>query len=177
MGNFEKIMKTITFFTLLGAILCGILFKIYRIDLLFTLTVSLSVTCYHISIRLLIGAIIDHLFHNKMDYNHKWFQQKSFEPILYKKLKVKQWKNKMPTYSPASFSIKEHSLQEIAGASCQAEIVHEVIVVFCFLPVLLSFVIDSFPVFLITSILSALVDMPFIIMQRYNRPRIVKMIK
>jgi len=177
MGTFEKIMKNFTIFTFLGAILCGVLFKIYHIDLLFTLTVTFSVTCYHISIRLLIGAIIDRLFHNKMDYHHKWFREKSFEPALYKKLKVKQWKNKMPTYSPASFSIKEHSLTEIIGASCQAEIVHEVIVIFCFLPVLLSFAIDSFPVFLITSVLSALVDMPFVIIQRYNRPRIVKMIK
>ena len=109
-------MKTITLFTLLGAILCGVLFKIYHIDLLFTLTVTFSVTCYHISIRLLIGAIIDRLFHNKMDYHHKWFREKSFEPTLYKKLKVKQWKNKMPTYSPASFSIKEHSLTEIIDA-------------------------------------------------------------
>lgn len=177
MGTFEKIMKSVTLFTFLGAILCGIFFNIYHIDLLFTFTVTFGVTCYHISIRLFIGEIIDRLFHNKMDYNHKWFRQKSFEPTLYKKLKVKQWKNKMPTYSPASFSIKDHSLTEIAGASCQAEIVHEVIVVFCFLPVLLSFVIDSFWVFLITSVLSAMVDMPFVIMQRYNRPRIVKMIK
>ena len=34
-----------------------------------------------------------------------------------------------------------------------------------------------YPVFIITSILSAMFDMTFVIIQRYNRQRIVKLIK
>lgn len=177
MGTFEKTMKYVTVGTLLGGIICGIFYNILQIDLLFTLTITFGVTCYHFAMRLLVGGIIVRIFHNRMNYNNKWFSQRSFEPALYKKLKVKQWKDKMPTYSPSTFSIKEHSWEEIAQASCQAEIVHEVIVVLCFLPILLVLVLDSVWVFLITSTLSALADTPFIIMQRYNRPRIVKMIQ
>ena len=57
---------------------------------------------------------------------------------------------------------------------CQAEIVHEVIVVLSFLPLLAAIPFGAFPVFLITSLLAAMYDLTFVIMQRYNRPRILK---
>ena len=53
---------------------------------------------------------------------------------MYKKLHVKKWKSKMPTYEPANFDLRIHTPEEIAGAMCQAELSHEVIVIFSFLP-------------------------------------------
>lgn len=177
MSIFEKIMKYIAVGTLIGAILLGISWRISHVDIMLTLTITFGVTFYHIAIRLLIGKIVDSIFHNQMNYNHRWFQAHRFEAPFYQKLKVKQWKNKIPTYSPASFSPKEHSWEEIVQASCQAEIVHEIIIVFCFLPLALIPIFDSIWAFLITSIISAMMDMPFVILQRYNRPRILRMIK
>ena len=58
---------------------------------------------------------------------------------------------------------------------CQAEIVHEVIIIFSFLPVLASYWFGSFAVFMITSIGAAAFDLMFVMIQRYNRPRIVKL--
>lgn len=177
MGTFEKIMKYFTVGLFLGTIICGILCNLFQIDFLFTLAVTFGVTCYHFAMRFFVGGITHHIFHNHMNYNNKWFSQLKFEPALYKKIKVKKWKNKMPTYSPASFSIKERSWEEIAQASCQAEIVHEIIIILSFVPLLLTFLLDSLWAFLITSILAAMLDMTFVIIQRYNRPRIIKMIR
>ena len=83
----------------------------------------------------------------------------------------------MPTYDPSCFDPKIHTWAEIAQAMCQAEIVHEVIVVLSFLPLLAAIPFGAFPVFLITSLLAAVYDLTFVIMQRYNRPRIIKFIK
>ena len=82
----------------------------------------------------------------------------------------------MPTYNPEFYSTEKHSLEEIAMVTCQAEIVHELIIIFSFVPVLFTLWFDSFWVFMITSIISALIDTLFVIMQRYNRPRITKLI-
>lgn len=83
----------------------------------------------------------------------------------------------MPTYEPANFDLRIHTPEEIAGAMCQAELSHEVIVIFSFLPLLTVPAFGAFWVFLITSVLSAMMDLSFAIMQRYNRPRIMKLCK
>ncbi len=94
---------------------------------------------------------------------------------LYKALHVKKWKNKMPTYEPTLFSPEKHSWDEIAQAMCQAELVHETIVIFSFLPIIATIWWGGFWVFLITSVCAALLDMAFVVMQRYNRPRVIRM--
>ena len=83
----------------------------------------------------------------------------------------------MPTYTPDIFDPKLHSWDEIAQAMCQAEIVHEVIIVLSFLPLLATIPFGAFPIFLITSLLAAMYDASFVIIQRFNRPRILKFIE
>ena len=97
---------------------------------------------------------------------------KRFEKRLYEVLRVKKWKDKMPTFAPEMLDTWE----EIAGAMCQAEVVHSVIIVFCFVPILAALLWGTFWVFFITSVLSAGVESMFVIMQRYNRPRVIRMI-
>lgn len=83
----------------------------------------------------------------------------------------------MPTYDVDTFSFELHSMEEIVMAMCQSEVVHEAIVVLSFIPVSFSIRFASFGVFLVTSILAAIFDMMFVIMQRYNRPRLVRILK
>ena len=135
-------------------------------------------TCfYHFAMRLLVGHILHRKMQNKADYRKAWYQLRPFEHKLYRVLKVKKWKGAMPTYDPSCFDPKVHTWDEIAQAMCQAELVHEVIVVLSFLPLLAAIPFGAFPVFLITSLLAAVYDLSFVIMQRFNRPRIIKFIK
>ena len=134
-------------------------------------------TCfYHFAMRLSIGYLVNRIMQNKADYRKSRYQLRPFEETLYKRLRVKKWKGKMPTYDPEVFDPRLHSWSEIAQAMCQAEVVHEFIVVFSFLPLLAAIPFGSFPVFFITSALSALYDLSFVIIQRYNRPRIIRFI-
>lgn len=135
-------------------------------------------TCfYHFAMRLIVGYFLDRTMKNRADYSRQWYQLRPFENKLYRALKVKKWKGNMPTYAPQVFDPKLHTWDEIAQAMCQAEIVHEVIVVLSFLPLLAAIPFGAFPVFLITSLLAAVYDLTFVIMQRFNRPRIIKFIK
>ena len=80
----------------------------------------------------------------------------------------------MPSYNPEIFSNKKHTWDEIAQSMCQSELVHETNIILSFVPLIASIYFGSFCVFLITSVCGAVFDLLFVIMQRYNRPRIVK---
>ena len=173
----KKAMKTTMVLAILATILFTILYKIAVNGVILSLAITAGTISYHFVMRYAVAAVFSHTMHNHADLSRKWYQQKKWEKRLYQKLHVKQWKNKMPTYEPGYFDLRLHTPEEIAGAMCQAEVSHEVIVIFSFLPLLTVPVFGAFWVFLITSILSALMDLLFVIMQRYNRPRILKLCK
>jgi len=141
-----------------------------------SLAITSGTVFYHFFMRLLVGHAINSLLHNQTDYRKKWFRPLAFEKKLYSFLKVKKWKRNMPSYDPSLFSAELHTPEEIVQAMCQAEIVHEVIILLSFLPLVFSLWFDSFWVFFVTSLLSACFDLLFVIMQRYNRPRLLRII-
>lgn len=130
---------------------------------------------YHFAMRMFVGAAWSP-FQNH-DPNAAWFREKAFEKKLYKALRVKKWKAHMPTYDPDAFDVKKHTLEEIAVAMCHSELVHETIAVLSFLPLLAAIPFGAFPVFLITSVAAAMYDLSFAVMQRYNRPRVMRLMK
>lgn len=134
--------------------------------------VTLITTFYHSCIRPLTGYVVNAIYHNKINFNLWWFNERKFEKNLYKILCVKHWKNIMPTYDKSSFDIKNKSIPEILGATCQAEVVHEIMLILAFLPLLLIIPYGKILVFTISSVICALIDCVFIIIQRFNRPRL-----
>ena len=171
-----KIMKISALSSALLTLLFIILYTNTQSSLLLILAITAGTTAYHFIMRLLVGYIFDFLLHNRVDYNAPWFRPKTFEMRLYKSIGVKKWKGKMGTYDPKSFDPKLHSWEEIASATCQAELVHEVIIALSFLPLLAAIPFGTFPAFAVTSVLAACFDAIFVIMQRYNRPRTIKLI-
>lgn len=135
--------------------------------------ITCGTVCYHFTMRLLVGAVIPATF----DHRTKWFQPRKWEAALYRRLRLSRWKGRMPTYDPRKFSVADNTPKQLIANMCQAEVVHEVIVLFSFVPVAFSAVWDSFGVFLITSILAAALDLTFVTLQRYNRPRLVRILE
>lgn len=172
-----KIIKTIAYGSVALTIVLAVFYQRWDVDTLLTLAITFGTIAYHFCMRLLVGLLVGLRMHNRADYRRDWYQLHSFEEKLYAKLKVKKWKDRMPTYEPGLFSVKEHSLEEIVGAMCQAEVVHEMIMLCSFLPILASIPFGQLGVFVITSVLAAGFDAMFVIMQRYNRVRIVKLME
>ena len=171
--------KKMSVFALLATsmtILCVALYSNAGNGLFLTLAITFGTISYHFIMRLFVGISINLLLNNHVDYRRKWFQVSGAEQKLYKMMKVKKWKGKMPTFEPDYFDSTIHTWEEIAQAMCQAELVHELIIVFSFIPVFAAIPFGSLPVFVITSILSACFDAMFVIIQRYNRPRVIKLI-
>ena len=164
-----KTMKVLALCSFVGFLLC------FGRNL--SLCISFGTVFYHLAMRLTVGHIYDHAMQNRANLSSKRWQLRPWEKSLYEKLGVKKWKGNMPTYDPELFSPQKHSWEEIAQAMCQAELVHSTIIPLSFLPLLAAIPWGSFGVFLITSLLAACYDAIFVIMQRYNRPRIMRLLK
>ena len=143
-------------------------------SILFSLAITFGTVFYHFAMRLAVGHTLNALFRNKMDLQNPWFRARRFEKKLYLFLRVRSWREHVPTYSPETFSRELHSWREIAMATCQAEVVHEIIALLSFVPLFFAIPFGELWVFLITSVLAALFDTLFVILQRYNRPIILK---
>ena len=170
----KRIMNLMTLFGLFMTVVLYLCSRKRDSDILFSALITFGTITYHFVMRLLVGLIVNQLMHNHTDYHRWWFRQRPFEEALYQKLQVKKWKDRMPTYRPDYFSLKRRSPEEIIQAMCQAEIVHEVIAALSLLPILATVWFGAFPVFLITSAAAAWADLMFAMLQRYNRPRMIR---
>lgn len=173
----KKTVYLISIVSVLLTIVSILLYSILEIDLAYSLAITFGTITYHFLMRLVVGFIFDTFMKNQADYSKKWYQNKPWEKKLYKRLNVKRWKSRLPSFQPDYFNPEKHNWHEIAQAMCQAELVHEVIVVLSFTPIICSYWFGALVVFIITSLLAAIFDMVFVIMQRYNRPRIIRLIK
>ena len=171
-----KIVKGIAAFSLAATVILAISYKVTSSGILLPLAITSGAIAYHFVMRLMVGLAFHATMRNKADYRKRWYQVSKREMAVYEKLKVKQWKRRMPTYDPALFDPRLHTWEEIVQPMCQAELVHETIAVLSFLPILAGIWFGEYPVFIVTSVLSAACDMVFVIMQRYNRQRVTKLL-
>ena len=170
-------MKKSTIILLIITVIIICIYIAFEIDLFKALAITFAITFYHFAMRLLVGYIYQVKLNNNVSWKSKWFYVSEKEMYLYKIINVKSWKKFIPTYDSSSFDVKTKSFEQIVMAMCQAELVHETIMVFSFLPIIASIWFGSIGVFIITSIISALIDFIFVILQRYNRPRVIKLLQ
>ena len=130
--TFRGFMIAATAFTGLLTLLTALGYAFFCAGWLLSTAIAFGTTFYHFAMRLTVGSLIPHSF----DHRKSWFQPKRFEAKLYRKLQVKKWKNGMPTFDPRLFSMAENTPQSILAHMCQAEVVHEVIILCSFLPLL-----------------------------------------
>lgn len=164
----------ITAFLLVGFAISLPVFIITKNDIAKTVTISVGVTLYHFVMRLAVGTVVNLIMKNKANHNSIWFREKRFENKLYKQIRVRKWKKHLPTYSPDTFDTGRKTVEELVGATCQAELVHEIIMVLSILPIFSIPLLGGAAALIITSVLAMLFDSLFVILQRYNRPKLVR---
>ena len=134
------------------------------------------VVMYHFWVRIIMGNV-SKLFKKHINYKQWWFREKKFESGLYKVLKVKDWKGKALTYNPESFSLKQNSLEDIANTMVKSEIDHWINEVISLSTLLFIIPWGAVWPFVISAIVAMVFDSQFIIIQRYNRPRVVRILE
>lgn len=139
-----------------------------------------GITCftimYHLWLRIIMGNV-SKLLKKHIGFDQAWFKEKSFERSLYKFLRVKNWKGKALTYNPELFSLRNNSLEEIAKTTCKAELDHWINEIISLTTLFFALIWGKFWIFLATAVLAMVFDVQFIVIQRYNRPRLVKLLE
>ena len=163
-------------FTLLAiglAALCG------RVDwpILFSLAITFGTIAYHLLMRALVSIVVTLAMQNRANPHNVWFRERRFEARLFRWLKIRRWKYRVPTYAPELFDLTKRTPSEVLGAMCQAEVVHEVIIPLSFVPIVFAQWFGALPVFVLTSIGAAVCDVLLVLLQRYNRPRVMRYAK
>ena len=170
----QKILAATVFFNVAAVAL----FAVYAAtgnSTVLTFAITALTTAYHFDMRLLAGLITAHF----APYYHPdaaCFRQRRWEKKLYRFLRVRRWRGKLPTYNPALFDRQTLTPEELARNQCAAEVGHTVIALLSYLPLLLIPVFGAPAVFLITSVFASFADMVFVIAQRYNRPALLRWI-
>lgn len=168
------IILAVMLISILGTVLCAYCYsRTMRESALFA-CIAFGTVAAHFLIMFFSGPAVSMIFGKKFNYNSPWFQQKGFEKKLYKILRVKKWKTKVLAYDRDEYSLKKHTAEEIAMNMCHAEVVHEVIVVASYLPLLGGLFISHWGLLLLTSFVFSSFHLIFVIIQRYNRPRFIR---
>lgn len=129
---------------------------------------------YHLWVRLLVGGLTKRL---PIDYRQRWFRERAFEKSLYQVLRVRKWKDKALTYDPDAFSLRKNSLEEVANAMAKAEADHWLNQLISLSTLLFAIPWGELWIFLLTALCAMVFDAQFILIQRYNRPRVVRLLE
>ena len=171
-------MYTVIVITVIVSIICIILYygNIYKNNIILWTGITAFTIMYHFWGRIILNNV-SKLFIKNINYKQWLFKERKFEKKLYKILRVKDWKGKALTYNPESFSLKEHSLEEIANTMAKSEVDHWINEAISLSTMLFAIIWGEFWIFCLTAVAAMIFDSQFIIIQRYNRPRIVKILE
>ena len=162
----------------IGVILSVICFGAYYSEktendiVLWTGITAFTIT-YHFWGRIILGNV-SKLFRKHINYKQWWFKERKFEKKLYEILKVKKWKGKALTYNPEQFDLKQNSLDQIINTMTKSEVDHWINEAISISTMFFGLIWGKTWIFVITAIAAMIFDGQFIVIQRYNRPRILK---
>ena len=91
-------------------------------------------------------------------------------------LSVKKLKDKALTYVPENYDLKQNTLEQIAQNMVKAELDHWINEIISIFSLLFALIWGEFWVFAITAFAAMLFDAQFIVIQRFNRPRVINII-
>ncbi len=170
------LMKKTALLSLVGTAAFAVGYALTSLGVLLSLAITCGTVFYHFAMRLLVAWAYDTAMHNRADLRRRRYRVSPREAALYEKLGVKKRKAGLPTAEPTLFDPRLHSWEEIAQAMCQAERIHAANALLSFLPIAAGTIFGAWPVFILTSLLSAAFDTLFVIEQRYNRHRVMRVI-
>ena len=132
------------------------------------------IVLYQFGLRILFGEISKRM---NINYAHPFYRERGFEKYLYKLLFVRRWKDKVLTFDPDAYNFKNRTLPELARTMSKSELDHWVNVLISIGGMFFALVWGCPEAFIITAVLAILFDAQFIVVQRYNRPIVVRLIE
>lgn len=154
--------------------------------------ITLLLVLFWIIINVIVPWLVRFLVPKRFFNENVWlFRERETEIAFYRKIKVNKWKGKLPDAeklihfqrSSLPCNMDEAYINRFITECCIAELGHLTVGIVGFSSLFLSLLlpyelqIKAFIVFFILSVIDLFVQILFIIIQRYNRPRLIKLKK
>ena len=172
-------MYTVIVCCLIASLVCFYVYynAIFVNEFILWIGITTFTILYHFWGRIILGNV-SKIFRRFISYKSWWFKERSFEKDLYEKLKVKKWKKNALTYNPEQFDLKENSLEELINTMTKSEVDHWINEIISVTTMFFGFIWkELWLAFIISAIAAMIFDGQFIVIQRYNRPRVLKILK
>ena len=148
----------------------------FKNDVVLYTGVTAFTIVYQLGLRLLFGVLTTS-FKDKLDSKQFLFKERKFEKKLYEVLKVKKWKKRALTYDPEAFNLRKNTKKQVLQTMLKSELDHWINELISLSTLAFALIWGKFGIFLVTCILAMLFDGQFILIQRFNRPRVERLIK
>ena len=148
----------------------------FKNDVVLYTGVTAFTIVYQLGLRLLFGVLTTS-FKNKLDSKQFLFKERKFEKKLYEVLKVKKWKKRALTYDPEAFNLRKNTKKQVLQTMLKSELDHWINELISLSTLAFALIWGKFGIFLVTCILAMLFDGQFILIQRFNRPRVERLIE
>ncbi len=158
----------------------------------FVLYITLLLALFWLAINIAVPWLVRFLVPQKyFDENAPLFKEHKFESSFYRKIKVSKWKDKLPDAGKLIHfqrdslpeDIDQNYINRFITECCIAELGHLTVGILGFASLFFVFLIpgdnklEHLGVFLLLSIMDLFIQLLFVIIQRYNRPRLIKLRK
>lgn len=127
---------------------------------------------YHFGLRILMGKVTKTW---NITYAHPFFKQRRFEKKLYKLLKVRKWKDKVLTFEPELYNFQNRTLEQLANTMAKSETDHWINEIISVISMFFAILWGCPTAFIISAIAAMIFDAQFIVVQRYNRPIVLRL--
>lgn len=142
-------------------------------NLMLIIAVLMLNAAFQVIARLLIGTICEGVFENGINSSGDWYKTSAFEDRLYGTLNIKGLKKFLPTFERTDFSLKKDSIQYIIDTGCEVEVEHELCIAASMLGVLFALIFGKVWLFAIVAATAVIYDLLFVVVQRFNRSRLI----
>lgn len=171
-------MYTVIVCCLIASLVCFYVYynAIFVNEIILWIGITAFTILYHFWGRIILGNV-SKIFRRFISYKSWWFKERSFEKDLYEKLKVKKWKKNALTYNPEQFDLKENSIEKVLQTMTKSEVDHWINELISISTMFFGLLWGKTWIFVLTAIAAMIFDAQFIVIQRYNRPRMIKVLE
>ena len=155
----------------------GILVAVYDKQPFVAIFITMFMFAYHADVRVVIGAVTNKLVKSRINVDKKCYTVSKKEFDFLSKLDVKKWKDKFVTLFSDQFTVSTNNIENVLKNNINAEITHHLCFAMGLLAIPLGWLISAEELWLYvaTAVVASLaLDLPPILIQRYNRFRLLK---
>ena len=169
-------MYSVIALTVLLSAVCFFIYysKTFENEIILWVGIVSFMILYHFGLRILMGNVTKFF---GVSREMSIFRQRSFEKKIFKLLRIREWKDKVLTFDPASFDFKNRTLSQLADTMARSELDHWINEIISVVSIFFFLIWGCFPAFFITAVAAMIFDAQFILVQRYNRPIVLRLME